>query len=1241
MEAEKEASPAPHAIQHRLLSPFVSRYVRRQLKSLDPAKWERIRGCLESGRAFAEEAFLAVVMIDISGYSKLTSELSTLGRLASEVITKSLGQYLDKVIHVVGQFNGDVIKFLGDALLISFEADPETQHHSDSEANVVLTALHFLVTVMTSLPTAVFDMNPFSDAAMAMLESSTESTRVLRLHSALWCGRATHVIAGLVEERLDYFIAGEFASAIEAALNLAKRDEIGISPSVAEVVEETLGINFNRTNRASYATVDNRDIVTLHQLLGQRRGHGCLTSSPYIEFPQVLPNVVNVSPQRDVETSRLFVNDAMVYKIRSISSNASQQQSSDISSGVDMGDYRTVVVVFVKLVDLAFSLDAVQEALVAFLSCVRRFRGVFQQVAVDDKGTTLLAAFGLPPLTEEANALNAIHSLMAFGEIGEESKFGNFVAGVSSGDLLFTRIGNDYRSEASFVGDAICTAARLMSFSTQKNVVVFDNTIKPFLPTRYPIESLGGVKLKGKPCEIDLFQIRLSVGDATVKMRPSLGGNPNASVETAKVRYGYKKERETLKETIVNWIEWHKEGGDESRKPCVACAIVGPMGSGKSSFLESTISLLRERGAETCFTFGTELRYLTPLYALKNILIFIYESFGRRLATEQANSLSTLGESNHVLRRPRSQISIGLLNQADNREVLRRFMEKYDLNQELTPMLRVLLGHETSEKYGQTLLSVKKTAVIERDAIKVVTVAIVNRFTLSEPTCFIIEDLQGFFLFTVRSTNGREVEKLLEVQSLSKIELKGMARHDIETIFLTGLREMGVKSIHSSIADELLERCEGMPLKASLMVQAILQSKEVFTVRYGCLITIGTPDTIDRLFSASVGTFILAEFDRLQPDCKEVLKKASILGPQFLAEQIQGLDPELTSEALASLLREARKAKFLREQYGLDWEEEYAFRHVSLRNAIYESIPFTVRQRLHLLAAKFFERQCNDFNKRSLWPIICHHLNQAKEFEQSHSKMIDSLLIREKLFNSAYDIISELIKHTLLNKDMLSGNSDWKLLQFRIPLSQITIARILAMLAVCSSTIGNSANEVQELSFLALDASGFPWPRTPQEGTRAILKGIWMHYKLVRMTHKGKKALSLSAQNPFRLHCESLLLAYEALFYVFYYKSSAQTWESLLLALQAFNVSIANADIVPEHFLRCCFQAAFIVSQAGPIPSSVSRKLSNAYMKAAGERGFRLKVDYRKRPLYGELGFACVVRGEYQKALDALTHYCE
>ncbi|KAJ3111921.1 hypothetical protein HDU96_005150 [Phlyctochytrium bullatum] len=942
MHVEKEASPPVHAVQ-RLLSPFVSRYVRRQLQSPDQDKWGRIRGCLESGRAFGEEAFLAVVMIDISGYSKLTSELSTLGKLASEVITKSLGQYLDKVIHVVGQFNGDVIKFLGDALLISFEANPETYNQSDSQANVVLTALHFLVTVMTSLPTAVFDLNSFSDAALA-LGSSTENTRVLRLHSAVWCGRATHVIAGLAGERLDYFIAGEFAGAIEAALNLAKRDEIGLSPMVATVVEEALGMNLNHAKSSGYVTLDPRAISTLYHLLGTLRRHSISSSNP-IAVSSFLPTLVHASPhieerwQRDVETFRLFVNDAMVHKIKSVATTVAQP-SGNVSNGLDVGDYRTVVVVFVKLLESAFALDAVQDALVAFLHSVRRFRGVFQQVAVDDKGTTLLAAFGLPPFTQDANALNAIHSLMAFSEMGQESKFGHFVAGVSSGDLLFTRIGNDYRSEASFVGDAICTAARLMTFSTQSNVVVFDNSIKPFLPTRYPIESLGGVKLKGKACEIELFQIRLSGRDPNIKSTPFWGGNPYglfAGGSKANLGEGYEPEKEKLREAIVDWLDWHKCGGKESRRPAVACAILGPMGSGKSSFLESAVSLLRERKAEVCFTFGTELRHLTPLYALKNILKFIYETFSRK-SSDQTSGLLPVPESN-VLRRQISRQSSGLLNRSEQGELFQRFMLKYELNPEIAPMLKFLLGYETTEKAARTL-GVENTFVIHRDAIKVVMVAIVSKFTLSKPTCLVIEDMQVRYLY----------------RSIAKNQ-------------------------------ELYERCEGMPLKASLMVQAIVQSKEVFGVKDGRLITIGTTETIDRLFSASVGTFILAEFDRLQSDCKEVLKKASVLGTQFFADQIQGLDPNLDSETLESLLRAARDANFLKEEFGVEGEEEYTFRHVSLRNAIYESVPFTVRQRLHLLAADFFERQCNDSNKRNIWPVICYHLNQAKEFEKSLSKM--------------------------------------------------------------------------------------------------------------------------------------------------------------------------------------------------------------------------------------------------------------
>jgi class 3 adenylate cyclase len=61
-------------------------------------------------------------MLDISGYSKLTAELSSRGRISSELVTRTVKLYMDKLIEIIDVHGGDVVKFLGDALLVTFSS---------------------------------------------------------------------------------------------------------------------------------------------------------------------------------------------------------------------------------------------------------------------------------------------------------------------------------------------------------------------------------------------------------------------------------------------------------------------------------------------------------------------------------------------------------------------------------------------------------------------------------------------------------------------------------------------------------------------------------------------------------------------------------------------------------------------------------------------------------------------------------------------------------------------------------------------------------------------------------------------------------------------------------------------------------------------------------------------------------------------------------------------------------------
>ncbi|KAJ3111692.1 hypothetical protein HDU96_005445 [Phlyctochytrium bullatum] len=878
---------------NRLLYPFVPSYVRRRaiLPESWNGVWEKVQERLRMGEAFVEEQFMTVVIVDVSGYSKLTSDLSELGKLASEVITESLGRYLGKIVSVAEQFDGNVVKFLGDALLVCFHslhplpaagAPEESLEIEKEKEQIVLKAILFTLTVMETYPSAVICMNPFTAPGELLsghasnISSHVPETRELRLHSAVWCGMARHVIAGIVTQRLDYFVMGDFADDLGRGLTEAKSDEVGISYTVATILERCTG---KKKEEGRITKLKNPEFASLIARISERMK---LPPPPQVPPPPSIPNTITLPAQRGrrsvelarapsilkrfppsapaetelpqyMDNLRLFVNEAMVLKLnpiaaarlRSARSALAARDAGKLQRGAtyvplkasDVGDFRTVACVFVKLLAEP-STRKMQDIISAFISSVSRFHGVYLQLAVDDKGNSLMAGFGLPPFSTETNALNAVLGVMSFAEEMVKRQLGAFRAGISAGDILFTKIGNDFRSEPSILGDSICIAARLMAITTSPNVIIFDKSIAPFIPSRFRYKTLGLTSIKGKAEMIELFEIPYS------SFADSLSPRDKNLPDVEEYNLcGYLQERKSIAEHIESWAT--DSDGDPPSKCLVT--IKGQSGAGKTRILEFGAAIAQKHGAQVCLTFGSELRQVSAL---------------------------------------------------------------------------------------------------------------------------------------------EKVDKLTEILNFSPglhLTIAGLEEESVKQLLLHGLMSFGVTSISSDVVRAVYERSLGIPLKASMMVETILQAgDEIFQVIDGKLLAVGSPDEIDKMFSNSVGADIIAQFDRLNSAFQDLLKKASIFGQYFTIDQITGIcetsskDPERLEELIA----------------------------VSDKNTIYESIPFYERKRLHGMAASYFMSVQESYQRHLILPAICFHSIRGEEAEKTYPLLeeLASILIDRHLYESANEV---------------------------------------------------------------------------------------------------------------------------------------------------------------------------------------------------------------------------------------------
>ena len=67
----------------------------------------------------------AVLFADISGFTALTEQLADQGSVGAETLTQELNQYFGRMIEIITNFGGDVVKFAGDSLLAIWPAMEE------------------------------------------------------------------------------------------------------------------------------------------------------------------------------------------------------------------------------------------------------------------------------------------------------------------------------------------------------------------------------------------------------------------------------------------------------------------------------------------------------------------------------------------------------------------------------------------------------------------------------------------------------------------------------------------------------------------------------------------------------------------------------------------------------------------------------------------------------------------------------------------------------------------------------------------------------------------------------------------------------------------------------------------------------------------------------------------------------------------------------------------------------------
>jgi class 3 adenylate cyclase/tetratricopeptide (TPR) repeat protein len=561
-------------------------------------------------------------------------------------------------------------------------------------------------------------------------------------------------------------------------------------------------------------------------------------------------------------------------------------------------------------------------------------------------GDAILAFFGAP-IAHEDDPQRAILAGLEIQEgikdYAEEIriKYGlefGLRVGINTGLVVVGAIGSDLRMEYTAIGDAINLAARMEQTAAPGTVQISDETYRLVAPL-FDFEALGEVEVKGKAAPVKAYR-PLGLKQSPGHLR-GLEGITSPLVG-----------REAQLALLNRQLNQLKIGAGS------IVTVLGEAGLGKSTLIAELIR--SNEKLDTVWLRGDAVSYA------RSISYFPWRQIIRQsIHAYDSDSL------------------------AEVRRKLRRVCDTCTLPGGDIPFLEAMLAVESKESL-QDVAGYQGEALVQRmvEATRGYLCGLIGE----GPIAIVLDDLHWadeaslnllsnladmtntlpvLFICMLRpdkSAASWEAIKLVQQKvtgNYHSISLEPL--HDEQTdILLNNL--LGVNNLSKNVRDMIAERADGNPFFIEELIRSLIETNQLVRENshwrmIGEDTKVSLPDTLRGVLGARI--------DRLSELTKHVLQTAAVIGRSFdlrVLRKLTSLNGEF--DAQIQYLREASLVEPLRE--------EYAFRHVLIQEAAYDSILIKKRAELHRrIAETLAELHANRIEEFA--PLIAYHFYTAQD----------------------------------------------------------------------------------------------------------------------------------------------------------------------------------------------------------------------------------------------------------------------
>ncbi|AXQ30921.1 hypothetical protein D0B54_20535 [Solimonas sp. K1W22B-7] len=818
----------------------------------------------------------AILFADISGFTALTERYAQAGAdTGAETLTVILNTYFGRLLSVIQAHGGDVVKFAGDALLALWRSQGEADL-DEATARAAAGAM------------AVQE---------AMLGYSPGDGVQLTLRAAVGAGPIVLAHIGGTRERWEFLVAGSPLAQVGAISGEAAPGEVLLSQEAARL---------------------------LPSAEGERLASGALRLRA-LNAP--VPRAASTPPWPAgfAETLRRYIPYAILHRLA-----AGQTQW--------LGELRRLTVLFVNLPELRHDLPLarMQQVMLALQQALYRYEGSINKLSVDDKGATLVAALGLPPLAHEDDPARGVQAALAMHGALEALGMRCSI-GVTTGRVYCGSVGGEQRREYTIMGDVVNLSARLMQKAD--GGVLCCAATQAASGELLAYDEGTALQLKGKSQPVMAFRPRLH----------ERRSGPRAAEDRGII--GRRRERGILRAQLARLV-----GGGSGG----VVLVEGEAGIGKSKLLADFRAQLDAQPVESLFGAGDAVERSLPYFAWQQICA------------------DCLGLSERD-------------DPAQRRERVQRLLEPQPALLRLAPLLNSLLPLE----FPETALTRDMSGEVRAANTQHLVAGLLQLRAAQQPLVLVIEDVHWLDsaswalclrvaqqvrpLLMVLATRPPgeqapgEYRQLLQMPATTLLRLEVMSPE--ESVELVE-RRLGIAQLPEAAAALIRERAEGHPFFSEELGYALRDAGWIVIEDGVCSLSaaaqqggeVDLPDTVEGL--------IMSRIDRLTPQQQLTLKVASVIGRAFAAAVLKAVYPLAQDQGQIFDHLETLESLDLTRQDEPDPEPAYFFKHVITQEVAYDLMLNSQRQQLHAVLAEWYERNYQQDLSRH-HPLLAHHWRRA------------------------------------------------------------------------------------------------------------------------------------------------------------------------------------------------------------------------------------------------------------------------